>query len=324
VESESKELARRKERQLRMLHRPNSKKLLFIFATVILICLNAYTLSVAYPTMTHALNLGAEDLPRDFSVYYLAAWRMLHNPSQIFTTGHLAGGEPLIYPSPTPYKYFPSFLLLVSPLVNLSYYQAFWAFDAVQFALLPFMALLLYKLLEKKNPVVAMTILTAVLLVPYPLPGRGLSVSYFMSWAEGQAKILLTFLLLLSFYFGYSGKARLSGVTFSLGAFDPRFAVLALPLFLFYNKNKLRNALIAMIIALVGFNIMIFYPGVAQGFVSMVLGSGTTTPFYTPSWIPVIMIVSLIAVNGTQIVDALKKGLRKYGIKIKNPKEIKK
>ena len=244
-----------------------SKKLPFTLAVIIIIGLNFYTLSVAYPTMNHPLNIGGADLPRDFSVYYIAAWRMLHNPSQIFTTGHLNDGEPTIYPSLTPYKYLSSFLVLILPLVNLSYYQAFWVFDAVQFALLPLMALLLYKLLEKKNPIIAFLVLLLVLVLPYPMSGRGLSVSYFMSWAEGQAKIFLTFLLLVSFYLGYKGKAALSGVVFALGAFDLRFAVLALPLFLFYNKGKIKAALIPMIIALIATNFVIFYPGTAQGLV---------------------------------------------------------
>ena len=89
-----------------------TKKLLFTLAVVIIIGLNFYTLSVAYPTMNHPLNFGGADLPRDFSVYYIAAWRMIHNPAQIFTTGPLADGEPAIYPSLTPYKYLPSFLSL--------------------------------------------------------------------------------------------------------------------------------------------------------------------------------------------------------------------
>jgi hypothetical protein len=292
-----------------MFHHLKSKKLLFTLAAIIIIGLNFYTLSVAYPTMTHPLNLGGADLPRDFSVYYIAAWRMFHNPSQIFTTGPIADGEPTIYPSLTPYKYLPSFLVLISPLVNLSYYQAFWVFDAFQFALLPFIALLLYKLLENKNPIAAFLILVAVLLLPYPMPGRGLSVSYFMSWAEGQAKIFLSFLLLVSFYLGYKGKPALSGVVFALGAFDPRFAVLALPLFLFYNKNKLKAALAAMVIVLVAANFMVLYPGTAQGFLSMVFGSGTTTPLYTPAWIPTVMLLCLIGVNARQMINELKKGL---------------
>ncbi|HUK84279.1 MAG TPA: hypothetical protein VLU95_00305 [Candidatus Acidoferrum sp.] len=190
--------------------------------------------------MNHPLNLGGVDLPQDFSVYYIAAWRMFHNPSQIFTTGPLTDGEPTISPSLTPYKYLPSFLVLISPLINLSYYQAFWVFDAFQFARLPLMALLLYKLLENKNPIFTFLILILVLLLPYPMAGRGLSVSYFMSWVEGQAKILISFLLLASFYLGYRGKAALSGIVFALGAYDPRFAQLALPLFLFYNKERLK------------------------------------------------------------------------------------
>ncbi len=288
-----------------------SKKFLFIIVVIIIIGLNFYTFSVAYPTMNRPLNLGGADLPRDFSVYYIAAWRLIHNPSQIFTTGHLADGEPTIYPSLTPYKYLPSFLILISPLVSLSYYQAFWVFDAIQFALLPIIAFLLYSLLEKKNPAVAFLVLVLVLLLPYPMPGRGISVSYFMSWAEGQAKILLSFLLLVSFYLGYKGKPVLSGIVFALGAFDPRFAVLGLPLFLFYNKDKLKTALIPMVIALVATNFMIFYPGTAKGLVDMILGTGSTTPFYTPGWIPIVMLISLMAINAKQMVETLKLHWRK-------------
>ena len=292
-----------------MLHRFKSEKLLFTIAVVVIVALNLYTFSIAYPTMKGPLNLGAADLPRDFSVYYLAAWRMLHNPSQIFTVGTLNDGEPAIYPTPTPYKYLPSFLVLISPLLSLSYYKALWVFDVLQFALLPLIALLLYKLLENKNPAIAFLVLVAVVLLPYPLPGRGLSVSYFMSWAEGQAKILLTFLLLVSFYLGYKGKPVLSGVVFALGAFDPRFALLGLPLFLFYNRSKLKTVLPTMVLALLALNLMVFYPGVYQGFVDMVFVSGDTTPFYTSSWIPLVMLLCLIAVNARQMVDELKRAV---------------
>ena len=280
--------------------------MLFALAVVIIVALNLYTFSVAYPTMKGPINLGNGDLPRDFSVYYLAAWRMLHNPSQTFTVGTLNDGEPVIYPAPTPYKYLPSFLVLITPLLSLSYYQAFWVFDVLQFALLPLIAFLLYKLLENKNPIFAFLLLIAVVLLPYPMEGRGLSVSYFMSWVEGQAKILLTFLLLVSFYLGYKGKPLLSGVVFALGAFDPRFALLGLPLFLFYNKTKLKTALPAMVVVLLSFNFIVFYPGVYQGFLGMVLGSGDTTPFYTPSYIPLIMLLSLLAVNAREILLAMK------------------
>ena len=284
-----------------------SKKAFFAVAIVIIVVLNLYTFSVAYPTMNQPLNLGGADLPRDFSVYYLAAWRMVHNPSQIFTTQPLNDGEPTIYPPITPYKYLPSFLVEISPLLSLSYYQAFWVFDAIMFILIPMMAFLLYKLLEDKHPAIALVVMVAVLLLPYPMAGRGLSVSYFMSWAEGQAKILVAFLLLLSFYLGYRGKPGMSGVAFALGAFDPRFAVLALPLFIFYSKGNLRRAGAVMVIGVVALNAVVFYPGTAQGFIGMVFGTGTTTPLYTPAWIPAIMLACLFAVNARQMVDELKK-----------------
>jgi hypothetical protein len=289
-----------------MFSRHLTRKNLFLIAVIIIVALNFYTLTVAYPTMQGTLNFGHGDLPRDFSVYYVAGWRMLHNPSQIFNANSLPDGEPQIYPQITPYKYMPSFLVLITPLLTLNYYQAFWVFDAIQFALLPIMALMFYKLLEKKNPAIALLILIAVLLLPYPMPGKGLSVSYFMSWAEGQAKILLSFLLLASFYFGYKGNTKLSALFFALGAFDPRFALLALPLFLFYNKDKLRQALPLMAIVFLALNFMIFYPGVGQGLIGMVFGSGTTTPLYTPAWIPAIMLVALLAVNAKAMVDLIR------------------
>jgi hypothetical protein len=151
------------------------------------------------------------------------------------------------------------------------------------------------------------------------MPGRGLSVSYFMSWAEGQAKILVAFLLLLSFYLGYKGKPGLSGVAFALGAFDPRFAVLALPLFVFYNKGNLRRAGAVMVIGLVALNAVVFYPGTASGFIGMVFGTGTTTPLYTPAWIPAIMLACLYAVNAKQMVEELKITVDVFGRKSKVP-----
>ena len=137
-------------------------------------------------------------------------------------------------------------------------------------------------------------------------------MSYFMSWAEGQAKILLSFLLLASFYFGYKGNAKLSALFFALGAFDPRFALLALPLFLFYNKGKLRQALPIMAVVFLALNFMVFYPGVGLGLIGMVFGSGATTPLYTPAWIPAIMLVALLAVNAKSIVDMIREGSRFY------------
>ncbi len=114
-----------------MFGRFKSKRPLFLLAVAaIMVVLNLYTLATAYPTLDKPLNLGDGDLPRDFSVYYVAASRMFHNPAQIFCTQTLRD-DPAVYPAITPYKYLPSFLVLVSPLLPLGCYRAFWVFDAL-------------------------------------------------------------------------------------------------------------------------------------------------------------------------------------------------
>lgn len=306
-----------------MAHAFKSKKLLFAVVIAVIVALNAYTLSLAAPTMTKPLNLGAGTVPRDFSVYYIAAWRFLHRPSEIFTVATLRGGEPAVYPPLTPYKYLPSFLILVAPLTSLGYYPAFWVFDAVQFALLPLTGLLLYKLLDKRNPIIAFLVIAAVLLLPVPMAGRGLSVSYFMQWAEGQAKVLVTFMLALSFYLAYTRRPELSGVVYALGAFDPRFAVFGLPLFLYYNRGRLKEACIPMVAFLVALNLVALYPGTTQGFFDMVFKSGDTTPFYTPSWIPSALIICLLLVNAKGLIKQLIIDLHTVNDALRKPKALK-
>jgi hypothetical protein len=73
-----------------------------------------------------------------------------------------------------------------------------------------------------------------------------------------------------------------------------------------------------MVIVLVSFNAIVFYPGSAAGFVGMVFSSGTTTPLYTPAWIPVIMIACLFAVNARQMGDELMKTVNALVSKVKD------
>ena len=112
--------------------------------------------------------------------------------------------------------------------------------------------------------------------------------------------------MLTSFFLGYKGKPILSGAIFSLGAFDPRFAILGLPLFLFYNKDALKNAVATTIATLGASNILLLYPGTAQGFLNMIQTSGITTPIYKFAWIPLIMLITLTAINAKQMLEILK------------------
>ncbi|MGD0406710.1 MAG: hypothetical protein ABSB10_08695, partial [Candidatus Bathyarchaeia archaeon] len=101
---------------------PLTKSILIIGIAVI-IALNLYTFIIAYPE-TYAINGGITSGPilaKDFSAYYMGAWRFWNNPSHIYTFGASGGGEPVILPHPEAYKYLPSFLLIISPLLSLNY-----------------------------------------------------------------------------------------------------------------------------------------------------------------------------------------------------------
>ena len=228
-----------------MTHQPRPTKTIFIIAVVVLIALNLYTFIVAYPetyTPSPGITTSGSILAKDFSAYYVGAWRLWHNPSQIYHFGALGGAEPVTPPYPQAYKYLPSFLLIVSPLLTLDYQQALLAFDIIQFMLLPAMAYMLYKLLGNKHLAVTFAVMVIALLLPFPTANWGLSPSYYWQWGEGQAKVFLTFLLLLSFYFGSKGRPVLSGIALALGFFDVRFGLLAIPLFVMYNRKNLKAA----------------------------------------------------------------------------------
>jgi len=289
-----------------MIDNSRLRKCVFAVGIVTLIVLNLYTFIVAYPE-TYRVDSGissGEIVAKDFSAYYIGAWRLLHNPSQIYTRGFVDDGEYPVYPRPQAYKYLPSFLFLVSPALSLDYQQALIAFDIFQFALLPLIALLLYNLLNRKGLVTTFIVVVIVVLQPFPWPNWGLSVSYFWQWGEGQAKVIETFLFLLAFYLGYSTRPRLSGIIFALAAFDPRFGLLSLPLFLMYNRKNLMSSVGSMLGTLIISNLPLLYPGTGSGFLNMVLNFGVTTPLYYYASIPLLTIISLMIVNYREMIAA--------------------
>jgi len=282
-------------------------KILLIIVATTLIAMNAYTAAVAYPethTLTPGINTQGDILAKDFSAYYIASWRLWNNPAHIYTFGAQDGTEPLTPPYPQAYKYLPNFLLITSPFLALDYQQALWAFDIVQFMLLPLMAYLIYRLLDGQHWAVTLAVMVIALLLPFPTTQGGFSLSYYWQWGEGQAKVFLTFLLLLSFYFGRKNKPILSGAVFAFGFFDPRFGLLAIPLFVMYNRINLKTALASAMVALALSNVMLLYPRMGSGFVGMVFGSGITTPLYYYALIPFLTLMALIAVNFKELVAA--------------------
>ncbi len=188
--------------------RDRKKRLtIIVIVASALILINLITFLAAYPE-TFVLDSGCcttQVVAKDFSAFYTAGWRLLHDTANVYTKGSIADGFPsMIHPQPEQFKYLPSMLILISPLTLLSYQNALSAFDVVQFALLAPIAFLIYRLLQSKSLAIIAGGMVVALVQPFPLnfPNWGLSVSYFWQWGEGQSKVLVLFLLLTSFYLG--------------------------------------------------------------------------------------------------------------------------
>ncbi len=287
-----------------MCFKPSSKTLLFL-AVAALVVLNLATFVIAYPetyTLTPGINEGGSILAKDFSAYYVAAWRLWHTPQNVYSSGAMGGGEPATPPRPEAFKYLPSFLFLFSPFLVLDYQPALLAFDILQFALLPLLAFMVVKLMEGKGLALTLLILTIALLLPFPTIKWGFSVSYYWQWGEGQAKVLETFLLLVGLYFGRWGRPWLSGCFLALGFFDPRFGLLAIPLFVMYNWRFLKKAIPSFVVVLCVSNAVLLYPGLGASFLMMVSNSGLSTPLYYYSLIPFFTLVALIFLNLKEMI----------------------
>ena len=290
-----------------MMQKPSRTKIALIVGITVLLALNLATFIIAYPqtyTPSGGINPLAAPLAKDFSAYYMGAWRLWHNPSHIYSYGTLKDGEPVIRPHPEGYKYLPNFLLITSPFLTLNYHTALVAFDLVQLLLLPAMAYIIYKLLEGKHPAIPMAVMIVALLLPLPYPNWGFSLSYYWQWGEGQAKVFDIFLLLLSFYLGKQGKPIQSGIALAFGFFDPRFGLVALPLYVMYNRKNLKLATVSAVGTLAASNLMLLYPGMASNFLSMVFGSAVTTPLYFYALIPLCTLLALMIANFKELIAA--------------------
>jgi hypothetical protein len=256
-------------------------------------------------------------LSRDFSAYYIGAWRLIHDPSQVYTRAYINDGEVPISLAPGQFKYLPSFLIFIFPLLSLNYPNALMVFDLFQLSLLAPMAFLLYKLLSERGLLVTAIVSILVILLPFPVPGWSLSIAYFWQWREGQAKVLEACLLLLCFYFGKMSRTTLSGIFLGLSFFDPRFSLVAVPLFIMYNKTKIKAATISFILTLIASNFMLLYPPLGLGFIDMVLSTGWRSGFYPYALIPFLSVLLISLVNYKEMVIALNKLARtRFNLKL--------
>ena len=289
-----------------------------LFALIsVLLTLNLLTFLPAYSQVS-SVDSGCcsnHPLAKDFSAFYIGAWRLFHDPVQIYVHGHVNDGEPFIYPQPEQYKYLPSFLVIVSPLLLVPYPEAIDLFDTFQFLLLPLIGLLVYYLTKEKGWAITVIAEIFVLLLPAAAPGWGFSVGYFWQWKEGQSKVLETLLLTASFYLGIKGKPVGSGVLLGLAFFDPRFAIAAIPLFLTYNAAKTRSAITASLVTVTASNLILFHPIVGVSFLEMVFTTGISTALYPYAAIPLAETIFLTFIN----FDTVRAEMTRIGRRVRFP-----
>ncbi len=283
-----------------------------ISVIIVAVALNAFIFGVAFP-QTFKPVTGA--WARDFSAYYIGEWRLLHNPTTIYRGGALPGDYQIL-PAPQTFKYTPSFLILFAPFLFLSYQNAMTAFDILQFALIPVLAFFVYKMVKDKKLVFGALAAFIILIEPLPTPPidqaslsllhywffsfnpQSLSPTYYIGYELANAHILQTTLLVGALYFGFSKKPWLSALFFAFGAFDPRGALLALPLLFWYNRKKLWSFIVGAAAFLGITNLpFFFYHGIGFTFLRVETTGSIVSLMYPYDWLPLYAIVTLTVVE---------------------------
>lgn len=287
-------------------------KCLSLLVLALLLSLSLFTFSLALPEASRVDSgccaPAGGPLAKDFSAYYVPAWRLIHDPANVYTKGSVVDGGPQVLPQPQQYKYLPSFLVMAAPLLLLPYQSALVAFDVFQLMLLPITAVLLFLIMKGKGALTAALVETAVLIAPSPFPGWGISAAYYWQWGEGQAKVLITFLLVLAFFLAKHGHPRLAGVACALASFDPRFLVLAVPLMAAYTKGRWRQVASSFVPLFALLNSPLILPGVAGGMVRMLEAGGALTLPFPYSWIPIVAVASLTLSEWPLVRERLAQG----------------
>ncbi len=289
-----------------------NQKTQIISVILIAVALNAITFSLAFPETFKPVT-GA--WARDFSAYYIGEWRLFHNPTAIYWGGAIKGDYPIL-PAPQTFKYTPSFLVLFAPFLSLSYPNALIAFDILQFALIPALAFFVYKMVKDKKLVFAALAALIILIEPLPTPPidqaslslfhswffsfnpQSLSPTYYIGYALGNAHVLQTTLLVGALYFGFSKNPWLSALLFAFGAFDPRGALIALPLLLWYNRQKIRPFLAGAVAFLTLTNLpFFFYHDIGLTFLRAETTGSIVSQMYPYDWLPLYAIVALTVIE---------------------------
>ena len=312
-----------------------SNKRIILLVILIAVTLNITSFCVAYPEIDKP---ESATLARDFSAYYTGGYRLLHNPTKIYFDG-VQPGDYKILPQPQPFKYTPSFLILFAPFLAMDYLTALTVFDVLQLALIPALAFFVYKLVKDKNLLLGAVAAIIILIQPLPTPSvnyppaplinlglfsvnsQAFAPSYYCGYLFVNAHILQAVLLLGALYLGFAKKPWLSALLFAFGLLDPRAAFVALPLLLWYNRQEIRQFLIATTIFVLATNLPFFlYYDIGSTFLRTVMNTYIISQSYAYDWIPIYGVVALTTVE--MIIVILKKWPHKNRKRISVPQNL--
>jgi hypothetical protein len=301
---------------------PLNKKTAIILVILLAVVINFQIFCYAYPQTFEPQSLT---LARDFSAYYIAAWRLVHNPTTVYSEGVQPGDYQLLG-QPQPFRYIPSFLILIVPFLTLSYQNALNAFDTIQFLSILALAFFVYKLIKNKPLIPASIVAEIVLVNPllFPLilsPSGGYGLTDFLHWrifslhvqtispcyyagyVLANAHILQNTLLVGALYFGFTKKPWLSALLFAFGSSDPRASLFALPLLLWYNRQAIRKFIVGSAAFLTATNLpFFFYYGVGFALLQTQVHASVVSEIFLYDWIPLYSIAALAIL---EVVTAL-------------------
>lgn len=287
---------------------PRLKMLIAILAIGAL-AIQAYRVLIsAYPVMISGGQAGS-NYALDFGVYYDSAWRLIHNTGQLYNQGMVTPDWPLAVKG-MDFKYLPFFSFFMLPFLLLNYTTALLTWNGFQLLLMPVMGWFIYRALKNFNIVLIVAVLWIALLQPFPIPPAYTisfyslyhSQSYYWQWAEGQAKVLVTFLIVAAYYFSKSKKPMVAGLAYGLAFYDPRIPLYALPLILLVNWGQYKKFGLVALATLAAGDAILLFDGLGSSFLAMVLSNGISTPFYQYVWIPIYSIAALTTVEGVNFL----------------------
>jgi len=128
----------------------------------------------------------------------------------------------------------------------------------------------------------------------FSLNPQSFSPSYYAGYVLGNAHVLQSTLLVGALYFGFTKKPWFSALLFAFGAFDPRAALLVLPLLLWYNRKSIFPFLVGAASFLAITNLpFLFYYGIAFSFLRAEMSVSTISLMYSYDWLPIYAVLAL-------------------------------